>query len=231
MVEVEMTDPDRRVEIDRRSGVAAIRLKTPILSRAVLDELYSSLQSLAAEPEPAPLVLCSTHPSVFLAGADLGEIANLDARSSAPYARQGRRVVERFESHPAPTIAAVNGTCSGGGFDIALACDLLVAGEGARFSHPGIQRGLITGWSGTARLPAAVGTTGARSVLLEGREIDAGFLETFTAVRRVTGDPLEIAIESAAEQAALDPIRRRLWRMLRSPCFIDRFHASVVHKL
>jgi hypothetical protein len=115
-------------EVKSRRGTRVLAFLSPILSEGVLDELYSTLESLAAESGGGPLVLCSAHPSVFLAGAHLAEIAVLDAESSAPYARRGRRVIERLEDYPAPTVAAINGSCSGGGFDLALACDALITG-------------------------------------------------------------------------------------------------------
>jgi enoyl-CoA hydratase len=218
-------------EVKSRRGTRVLAFLSPILSEGVLDELYSTLESLAAESGGGPLVLCSAHPSVFLAGAHLAEIAVLDAESSAPYARRGRRVIERLEDYPAPTVAAINGSCSGGGFDLALACDALITGPNTLFTHPGIRRGLVTGWSGTTRLASALGSAKAQAALLETRDLDADSLSTHGAVQRVAEDPLGTAIETARRLAALNPARTRLWRALRGPGFIDRFHASMVHKL
>jgi len=204
---------------------------SPILSLAVLDNLSSALGALAGENELDPLVLHSAHPSVFLAGAHLAEIANLDASSSGPYARRGRRAIRNLEKHPAPTVAAINGSCSGGGFDLVLACDALIAGPNARFSHPGIRRGLVTGWSGTTRLPSALGSATARAALLEARELEPVSLSIHGAVYQTAKDPVATATEKARQMASLDPSRCRLWRALRGPGFIDRFNAFVVHKL
>lgn len=226
-----MNSGHRLIEVESRRGTTVLAFLSPILSVEVLDELYSTLESLAEESGGDPLVLGSAHPSVFLAGAHLAEIAVLDTESSAPYARGGRRVIERLEDYPAPTVAAINGSCSGGGFDLALACDALITGPNARFTHPGIRRGLVTGWSGTTRLASALGSAKARAALLETRDLDADSLSTHGAVQRVAEDPFAIAIETARRLAALNPARRRLWRALRGPGFIDRFHASVVHKL
>jgi enoyl-CoA hydratase/carnithine racemase len=219
------------IGIERLPGVTVLEFASPILSLDVLDGLSLTLETLAAENAPVPLVLCSAHPSVFLAGAHLAEIANLDASSSGPYARRGRRAIRNLEKHPAPTVAAINGSCSGGGFDLVLACDALIAGPGARFSHPGIRRGLVTGWSGTTRLPSALGSATARAALLETRELDPVFLSFHGAIHQTGEDPLATATEKALQMASLDPSRCRLWRALRGPGFIDRFHAFVVHKL
>jgi enoyl-CoA hydratase len=224
-------DGNRAIGIQRLTGVTVLEFSSPILSLDVLDRLSSTLESLAAENAHDPLVLCSAHPSVFLAGAHLAEIVNLDASSSELYARRGRRAIRHLENHPAPIVAAINGSCSGGGFDLVLACDALIAGPEARFIHPGIRRGLVTGWSGTTRLPSALGSTTAHAALLETRELDPVSLSIHGAILRTAEDPLATAIESARQMASLDPVRCRLWRALRGPGFIDRFHAFVVHKL
>jgi len=219
------------IGIKRPPGVTVLEFTSPILSLNALDWLSSSLELLAAENVPDPLVLSSAHPSVFLAGAHLAEIANLDASSSGQYARHGRRAIRSLENHPAPTIAAIDGSCSGGGFDLALACDALIAGPGAHFSHPGIRRGLVTGWSGTTRLPSALGSATARAALLEARELEPVSLSIHGAVYQTAKDPVATATEKARQMASLDPSRCRLWRALRGPGFIDRFNAFVVHKL
>jgi enoyl-CoA hydratase/carnithine racemase len=219
------------IGIERRPGVTVLEFTSPILSLDVLDGFSAALEALAADNLHDPLVLCSAHPSVFLAGAHLAEIANLDASSSGPYAQRGRRAIRNLEKHTAPTVAAINGSCSGGGFDLVLACDALIAGPGARFSHPGIRRGLVTGWSGTTRLPSALGSAIARAALLETRELDPLTLSNHGAILSSSEDPIADAIETARRMASLDPARWRLWRALRGPGFIDRFHAFVVHKL
>jgi enoyl-CoA hydratase len=221
----------RAVTIERQAGVNVICFASPVLSLSVLAELTSVLEAVAAEGAPHPVVLHSVHPRVFLAGADLAEIAALDATSCGPFAGRGRLAVEQLADYPSPTVAAVNGSCSGGGFDLVLACDAIVAGPGASFSHPGIRRGLVTGWSGTTRLQSALGNAGARAALLETRHLDPATLALRTPTERVAENPLESAIARARRLASLDPLRWHLWRTLKGSGLIDRFNASVVHKL
>jgi enoyl-CoA hydratase/carnithine racemase len=228
---VRTADGNRAIGAERRSDVTVLCFSSPVLSLEVLDELASRFEALAEKDPRSPVVLRSAHPSIFLAGAHLAEIAALDATSCKPYADRGRRAVERLENHPAPTVAAVNGSCSGGGFDFVLACDAIVASPGASFGHPGIRRGLVTGWSGSACLPFLLGSATARATLLEPRNLDAPCLSSCAAVHRIADNPLEAAIETARRLASLDPVRWQLWRALKGPGFIDRFHASVVHKL
>jgi enoyl-CoA hydratase/carnithine racemase len=224
-------EAERAIRIEKRSGVAMLRFSSPILSLDVLDELSSTLETLSEKDERDPLVLHTAHPSVFLAGAHLAEIAALDAVSCEPYARRGRRTIRLLGQYPAPTVAAVDGSCSGGGFDLILACDVIVAGPGASFGHPGIRRGLVTGWSGTTRLPFRFGGATARAALLEARDLDAATLSGRGMIRHVPHDPLAAASETVRRLASLGPPTWRLWRALKDPRFIDRFHASVVHKL
>jgi len=224
-------DGQPSIAIDRRSGVDVVCFASPFLSLRVLDELASTFEALADRDPGSPVVIRSAHPSVFLAGAHLAEIATLDRVSCEPYAERGRRVVRLVETHPAPTVAAVKGSCSGGGFDLVLACDAIIASPNASFAHPGIRRGLVTGWTGSTHLPSRLGSTAARAAVLEPRTLDASSLAGCSAVARVADEPVDVAIETALRMASLEPLRWELWRTLKRPGFIDRFHASVVHKL
>ena len=204
---------------------------TPILNTRVMDELASILRHLATETAPRPVILRSAHPSVFLAGADLGEIITLDASTCIEYARRGRGVVDLLENHPAPTVAAVSGSCSGGGFDLVMACDAVVAGEQSSFEHPGVRRGLVTGWSGSVSGPTITGPAVARATFIAGTRIDSKTATALGLVCRIGLVPGPDAIEVAQSLARLQPSRLRLWRLLRGRGFVDSFRASVVHKL
>jgi len=204
------------VTVHRASGVALVSFARPALSAAVLAELERCLDLPAREAARTPIVLHSAHPTIFLAGADLAEIAALDDRTSAAYARRGRAVLERLASYPAPTVAAVHGSCSGGGFDLVLACDWIVAGGAASFSHPGVRRGLVTGWGGTVRLPAAVGPTAAGRAMLGAAPISGDELAARGVATVVDGDLVNAAMAAARRIAAVHPTRLLLWRLARS---------------
>lgn len=211
-------------------GITTITFERPILTRAVLTELGRVLDELAARDRTSPIVLASAHPTIFLAGAHLAEIAELDAHSCVPYARLGRSVVAALGGHPAPVVAAVGGSCSGGGFDLVMAADTIVASPSAVFSHPGIHRGLVTGWGGTGSIARALGGATTRRALLEASELDAAHLERLGAIRCLAADPAAEARRAADEMARLDPRRLALWRHLRGSNFVDRFRAFVVEK-
>lgn len=218
------------VAVIRNDVVSTLLLHTPILARCVLSEIAATLDEIRLETDPPPLVLASAHPSIFLAGADLGEIRTLDPSSCIDYAGLGRGVADRLAKHPAPVVAAVHGSCSGGGFDLVLACDAVVASPGATFSHPGVRRGLVTGWGGTTLLGGALGASATRRALLEGVELDAFTLSELGVVTSIADDPRAEASDTARRISLLHPCRLGLWRLLRESVFVDRFRAFVVEK-
>jgi enoyl-CoA hydratase/carnithine racemase len=220
-------EPVSPVSTVLEDGVAVLRFETPILARSVLAAVLDALVGLAEGPD-TPVVVASAHPTIFLAGAHLGEIAALDETSCVAYAGLGRSVARALADHPAPVVAAVAGSCSGGGVDLALATDAIVASPAAMFSHPGVRRGLVTGWGGTVSLPRSIGAAAARAALLEGAEIDAATMLELGAVLSIDADPVASARLVARSLAALEPSRMRLWRLLRGPAFVDRFRVSVV---
>ncbi len=208
--------------------VREIVIGSPILSGDVLARLARCLTSAAEEARPQPLVLRSTHPEVFAAGAHLAEISALTATSSRRYAELGRRVLELLHRHPAPTAAAVRGVCAGGGFDLASRCDLITASPGARFQHPGIRRGLVTGWGGTVTLRRDPDDL-LRRVLLTGREVDADALARAGLLVRVDPSPVAAASAEMARLSTVHEHRLALWRSLRERYFVDIFRTFVVH--
>jgi enoyl-CoA hydratase len=219
------------VDLESIENTDQVVISHPILAVRTLLAFATALREAAARTRPRPLILRSNHARIFLAGADLREIATLDARSCIEYARIGRSVVNLLERHPAPTVAAIAGSCSGGGFDIAMACDAIIAGPVASFEHPGVRRGLVTGWSGTVSAPAAIGASLTRALLIEGRRIDPETASSLGLVSEISDDPGRGALEKARDLAGLAPSRIQLWRQMRGRRFVDRFRASVVHKL
>jgi enoyl-CoA hydratase len=218
-------------ETTHEAGVARLQFVQTILETRILDRLLEFLAELAASDPAPPILICSLHPSVFLAGAHLGEIAGLDATTCVGYARRGRRVVRALGDYPAPAVAAIDGSCSGGGFDLALGCDTIVAGPNARFHHPGVRRGLVTGWSGTTVLPGWLGPSLVRRALVAAQPLTPKELATVGVVTEAHGDPVAHGMQLARDLAAIDSRRLHLWRLLRGPGFVDRFRATVVHKL
>jgi enoyl-CoA hydratase/carnithine racemase len=218
------------ISLEREPGLVTVLMESAILARRVLADLSDALEGLVGEADAPPLVLASAHPTIFLAGADLVEIAELDPTSCISYADFGRSLAARIASFPAPVVAAVHGSCSGGGLDLVAACDLIVASPNATFAHPGIHRGLVTGWGGTASVSELMGGGTARRLFLEGLGIDGAEFDGLGPILTIADNPLDNARSAARRLGLVDPSRLAAWRRLRGPSFVDRFRAFMVEK-
>ena len=119
------------------------------------------------------LLMISEDPSVFCAGADIRELAELDFARAGQYAELGQTLMQKIESFPRPIWAFIEGPCFGGGVDLILACHRRVAAPSARFCHPGVMRGIVTGFGGTVRLPEIIGLDRALTFFVTGQVADA----------------------------------------------------------
>jgi enoyl-CoA hydratase/carnithine racemase len=175
------TDP---VRTDRHGPVALVTITHPpvnAISRAVAAGIVEALTEAEADPACRALVLTAEGDRYFSAGADLTELAG-----DGPADLVGSiEVTGRLEASRLPVIAAVNGIAYGGGCEIALACDLRICAEDARFGQPEIKLGFIPGWGGTQRLPRLVGRGPALEMLLTGDPIDAARALSCGLVTRV----------------------------------------------
>lgn len=211
----------------RHGDAVELRFVRTTLHTSVLLELRRQL--LVARDEALPLVITSSHPSIFLAGAHLQQVRQLDRAGSGAYARLGRETIRMLAQHPAPVVAAVGGACAGGGTDLALGCDRVVVGPRASMLHPGARRGLVTGWGGTAMLPPRAGRSTIAAMLLQTSALGADELVASGLACAVHESPAEAAFAEVRRLAAMDPSRLSLWRALRHGRFVDRFRAVMVH--
>jgi enoyl-CoA hydratase len=145
-----------------------------------------------------PLILTGNE-HFFSAGADLKEINALTAAEALQFARIGQALMDAVDRYPAVVIAAVRGYCMGGGFDLALACDMRIAHSHAIFGHRGAALGLITGWGGTQRLPRLVGKARALEMFVAAEKVTANRALEFGLVQKISPDPLTAALEKVAE--------------------------------
>jgi enoyl-CoA hydratase len=201
------------VLVERDEPIAVCLLNRPqqlnALSDELMDELVTKLRELDAEEAVRCIVLGGSE-RAFAAGADIGELA----RSSAIELYYARRV-ERWDAIRnlwTPLVAAVSGYCLGGGCELAMSCDLIVASETARFGQPETGLGIIPGAGGTQRLTRAVGKAIAMDVILSGRQLDAREALAAGLVARVVAKEawLEEAKRLAREIASKGPVATRL---------------------
>jgi len=205
--------------VEKLENVGRITLNRPdqrnALSRRTLDELEQALKEFRKDPTVAVVILTGAGDMAFCAGADLkGGIftPQTDSVRGAKLARMGQGFTELLERYEKPVIAAVNGLALGGGCEIALACDLVVASENAQFGQTEINVGLIPGWGGTQRLPRLVGRNKAKEMIFTGDRIAAKEAERLGMVSKVVppGDLQNAVLELARMLASKSPIMLRL---------------------
>jgi enoyl-CoA hydratase len=198
-----------RVLCETRDGIARLTLDRPdklnALDRATVEELDRAVAAAGADPAAGVLILTGSGPKAFVAGADIGELATQTPIGGAAYARFGQQVFERLESLGKPSIAAINGWALGGGLELALACTLRVAAEGARLGQPETTLGIIPGYGGTQRLARLIGRGRALEMILTGEPIDAREAHRIGLVNRVV--PAE-ELGAAAEGLARTLLQR-----------------------
>lgn len=152
--------------------------KVNVLNRALLQELADAVAPLASRSDLRGLILLSAKPGIFVAGADLKELANATGPDHPPtreFIELGLRVLYAIEDLPFPTVACIDGAALGGGLELALACDYRLAGTNpkTKLGLPEVTLGLIPGWGGTQRLPRIIGVISAVDVMLNNVQLDA----------------------------------------------------------
>ena len=191
------------VSVDRREdGVALVRLDRPkmnALSKALLEELADTARSLTTDPPGAVVIWGGDR--IFGAGAEISEFGGPDeARVIGGHFREA---LDALAALPRMTIAAINGYALGGGCELALACDMRIAGERAKLGQPEILLGIIPGGGGTQRLTRLVGPAKAKDIVLTGRQVTADEALRIGLVDRVVPDAevLDTALELAGSLA------------------------------
>ncbi len=190
------------------SGVATVRLDRPkvnALNQIVAKEIGEAVDALAADPA-AKAVIVWGGDKVFAAGADIKEMAELDATTMFRYIGGFQDVFTRLENLPQITIAAISGYALGGGCELALACDLRICAEDSRLGQPEILLGVIPGAGGTQRLPRLVGAGRAKEIVYSGRFVDAGEAKAIGLVNEVVPtDQVLVRATEVAERLARGP--------------------------
>ena len=143
------------------------------LNTSVLEQLVEQLNLAAVTPSVGCVVVKGAGERAFSAGADLAEIRGLNAASAHAFIRRGHRAMSSIERSPVPVVAQVDGFALGGGFELMLACHVVIASDRSQFGLPESRIGCIPGFGGTQRLSAAVGRAAALHLMLTGTRVDA----------------------------------------------------------
>jgi len=186
-----------RIERDGDVGLLFVdrQEKLNALNPEVVEELGQAFSSLVEDDDIGGIVVTGAGEKAFVAGADIGVLAEMDPLSGEEVSRQGQEIFRAIERSPKPVVAAVGGYALGGGCELALACHLRVASENAVFGLPEVGLGIIPGYGGTVRLTRLVGLGRALELILTGEKIGAQEAEVMGLVNAVV--PREELLEKA----------------------------------
>jgi enoyl-CoA hydratase len=191
-------------QIESDGPARILRLTSPDstnrLTRACVLALTVAIGELRNElkKQPHPLIIAGNRP-FFSVGADLHEIAALTGPEAYEFSAMGRALMNAIARYPAPVIAAIEGHCMGGGFDLALACHRRIAAPHAVFGHRGAALGLMTGWGGTQRLPRLIGKSRALELFIAAEKISAARALEIGMVDTIADDPVAEAMRQLRE--------------------------------
>jgi len=163
--------------VEKDEGVATVQINRPdalnALNTRVLEDLQSCFDELENDENVLVIVITGSGEKAFVAGADIGEMVDLDSSGGRDFGIRGHATLNRIERCPKPVIAAINGFALGGGCELAMACDIRYASERAKFGQPEVNLGIIPGFAGTQRLPRLVSKGKAKEMIFSGNIISA----------------------------------------------------------
>jgi enoyl-CoA hydratase len=165
------------IKIDVENYIATITINRPealnAMNKVVVAELKKAMENCVENDDVNVIVITGAGEKAFVAGADIKAMQKMSGREALEFSREGQELAMIIENSPKPVIAAINGFALGGGCEIALACDMRIASENAKFSQPEVALGIIPGWGGTQRLPRLIGKGRAIEIITSGEMIDA----------------------------------------------------------
>jgi enoyl-CoA hydratase len=190
-------------------GIATVTVNRPAAMNAMTVATLAELEVVVAEigrnPEIRAAILTGAGSKAFVAGADIAVMRDMTSTQARELALQAHRIYAAIERSPKPFIAAVNGYALGGGCELAMACDIRLASENARFGQPEINIGILPGFGGTQRLARLVGKGRALEIILSGDMIDAhealriGLVNRVTAQGELQGEARRLAAKIASK--------------------------------
>ncbi|MCL2760634.1 MAG: enoyl-CoA hydratase-related protein [Desulfuromonadales bacterium] len=167
---------EKYLDISYDNGVATVSLNRPCMGNAInesfIEELEEAFNSLNKESSVKGVLITGAGKH-FCAGADIGGMLPLSPVEATRFASKGQKLMFTIAEFSKPVIAAVNGAAMGGGLELALSCDFIVAAETARFAFPEINLGIIPGFGGTQRLTRLIGRSKAKQMVFTGAAIEA----------------------------------------------------------
>ena len=202
------------IKIEEKESVVVLTISAPkslnALNSAILAEMDSFLSGFDCNKYRC-LIVTGDGEKSFVAGADISEMATLNVSQGQTFGMRGAGVFRKIETLPVPVIAAVNGFALGGGCELAMACDIRICSENAKFGQPEVGLGIIPGFSGTVRLARLVGMGIAKQLIYTGKPIKADEALRIGLVNAVVpqSELMDKALELANQIAANAPLAVR----------------------
>jgi enoyl-CoA hydratase len=223
-----MTQEYGNILVERRGRVGLVTLNRPealnALNKATLDELVAAVSGMDTDPEVGAVVITGSG-KAFAAGADIKEMASKGYMEM--YDADWFRGWEDLTRLRIPLIAAVSGFALGGGCELAMMCDFIIAGDNAKFGQPEINLGVLPGMGGSQRLARAVGKAKAMDMILTGRFVDAEEAERSGLVSRVV--PARDTVEEALKAAEVIASKSKPAAMLAKEAVNAAFETGLAH--
>ena len=202
--------------LDVADGIAQVTINRPkalnALNSQTITELQQVFNALEQDSSVEVIILTGSGEKSFVAGADISQMQEMNALEARDFARMGQGMLKVIENHSKPVIAAVNGFALGGGCELAMACDIRLASDNAKFGQPEVNLGVIPGFAGTQRLSRLIGKGRAKELVFTGDTIDASEAYRLGLVNKVVSQEqlLEAARKMAAKIAGKGPVAIRL---------------------
>src|ERR1051325_2097962 len=182
-----------KVKTDNKTAVVTLdHAPVNALSPAVLKEIKATFDERAKNDEVRAVVLTGAGNHAFCAGADLKAFAGLDPQQAAEIVKAGHEAFNAVEDCRKPVIAAVNNLALGGGCELAMACDIRISSDRARFGQPEVRIGLIPAWGGSTRMPRLVGAAKAKELIFTGQMVNAQEAQRIGLVNKIVPDGEEV---------------------------------------
>jgi enoyl-CoA hydratase len=231
-----MTYQNLILETAESGKVAVLTVNRPkalnALNAETLDEILQAVAQVAADKEARVLLITGGGDKAFIAGADIAAMQNMSALEGQAFSEKGQRVMQAIEALPIPVIALVNGYALGGGCEVAMSCDWIIASERAVFGQPEVNLGIPPGFGGTQRLARVVGRARALELVTTGRSVKAeealriGLVNDMVAAAQLMEKGLEMARLVAAKapvavRVAKQAVQRGLDMDLANGCVLE----------
>jgi enoyl-CoA hydratase len=194
--------------VEKKDRIAVVTVNKPdvlnILDTPTVLEIENCFETLGHDPGVSVIIITGAGEKAFIAGGDIREMSVKNSIDGREYGRNGQRALFAIENCPKPVIAAVNGYALGGGTELAMACDIILASEKAKFGQPEVKLGITPGFAGTQRLPRIAGRGMGKELVFSGRNIGAeealriGLANRVVPHENLMAEALKLAAQIAA---------------------------------